>query len=124
MNINYLALKALKRYGTAVLTLESVKLELEKSDRKISPKTTKKGKKYTENITQRSMKILSDYNIQKKRSLELYHKLRNNIQNSVLTTYHETGFLWEHYEDLKGRGTRGHPFSGWTSLILNIMAEI
>jgi Glycosyl hydrolase family 63 C-terminal domain len=124
VNINYLTLKALKRYGTAVLTLETVKLELEKSDRNMPSKTTKKGKKHTENIIKRSTKILSDYNIQKERSLELYHKLRNNIQNSVLTTYHETGFLWEHYEDLKGRGTRGHPFSGWTSLIVNIMAEI
>jgi hypothetical protein len=101
-----------------------VKLELEKSDRIMPSKTTKKGKKCTENIIKRSTKILSDYNIQKERSLELYHKLRNNIQNSVLTTYHETGFLWEHYEDLNGRGTRGHPFSGWTSLIVNIMAEI
>ena len=75
-------------------------------------------------IIQQSEKIYHNCNIQKNRSLLLYHNLRENIQNSILSSYNNTGFFWEHYEDVLGSGTRGHPFSGWTSLILNIMAEI
>jgi mannosyl-oligosaccharide glucosidase len=54
----------------------------------------------------------------------VYNRLRANVQNNVLSNYHQTGYFWEHYDDVDGRGTRGHPFSGWTTLVLNIMAEI
>ena len=30
----------------------------------------------------------------------------------------------EHYDDLTGKGTRGHPFNGWSALIFNIRHEI
>ncbi len=41
----------------------------------------------------------------------------------VLGEWARTGSLWEHYDDRTGRGLRSHPFTGWTALILNIMAE-
>ena len=41
----------------------------------------------------------------------------------VLGEWERSGFLWEHYDDKSGRGLRSHPFTGWTSLILNVMAE-
>jgi mannosyl-oligosaccharide glucosidase len=50
-------------------------------------------------------------------------KLRNNVQNTILKSYHKTNYFWEQYKDINGEGMRGHPFSGWTALIINIMAE-
>ena len=53
----------------------------------------------------------------------LYQKLRTAITQNVLKEYHRTGFFWEHYEDKSGVGSRGHPFTGWTALVVAIMAE-
>ena len=119
-NINYLALKALKHYGTRTISRINIIAELKKSSKKLG-----NSEKLNEvEMIQQSEKIYHNCNIQKNRSLLLYHNLRENIQNSILSSYNNTGFFWEHYEDVLGSGTRGHPFSGWTSLILNIMAEI
>ncbi|CAM9925479.1 unnamed protein product [Choristocarpus tenellus] len=52
-----------------------------------------------------------------------YSDLRANIVQTVLGEYHRTGFLWEQYDDRSGQGHRSHPFTGWTALIVNIMAE-
>ncbi len=52
-----------------------------------------------------------------------YSTLRKNVQENILTNVHSTGFMWEQYDDATGKGIRGHPFSGWTSLLTNIMAE-
>jgi mannosyl-oligosaccharide glucosidase len=41
----------------------------------------------------------------------------------VLGQYASTGHFWEQYEDTTGAGMRGHPFTGWTALVVNIMAE-
>jgi mannosyl-oligosaccharide glucosidase len=54
---------------------------------------------------------------------DVYTRLRTNIMTTVLTSMKKTGYFWEHYDDSTGEGTRGHPFTGWTSLIVNIMAE-
>lgn len=56
----------------------------------------------------------------KKNHLNLFLSFGRN----VVRNYYETGFLWEHYDQAnkgKGKGTR--PFTGWTSLVLLIMAE-
>ena len=53
----------------------------------------------------------------------LYNKLRVNVQRTVLGEYSRTGYFWEQYDDLTGAGIRGHPFTGWTALVVNIMAE-
>ena len=55
--------------------------------------------------------------------LELYHQLRLNLISNVYREYQRTGFLWEQYADDTGYGQRCHPFTGWTSLIVLIMAE-
>ena len=63
---------------------------------------------------------------------------------TVLTEYEKSGYFWEIYDDSSGNGMRGHPFSGlmqlsnmecklfnvsihflgWTTLFVNIMAEL
>lgn len=55
---------------------------------------------------------------------ELYLKLRFNLLKTILTSVNETGFFWEQYDDMNGLGIRGHPFTGWTTLVVNIIAEI
>jgi mannosyl-oligosaccharide glucosidase len=53
----------------------------------------------------------------------LYNKLKTAVQRTILGEYVRTGYFWEQYDDLSGRGMRGHPFTGWTALVVNIMAE-
>jgi mannosyl-oligosaccharide glucosidase len=49
--------------------------------------------------------------------------LRANVIRTISSEYERTGYFWEQYNDVTGNGMRGHPFTGWTSLLLNIMAE-
>jgi mannosyl-oligosaccharide glucosidase len=41
----------------------------------------------------------------------------------MVRNYHQTGFLWEQYDQVKGNGKGAHPFTGWTSVVALIMAE-
>lgn len=66
---------------------------------------------------------LSNGGLYTTRILKLYNLLRNNIIQTVIGQYIKTGYFWEQYDDITGEGIRGHPFTGWTSLIVNIMAE-
>ncbi|KAB5537750.1 hypothetical protein DKX38_015283 [Salix brachista] len=42
---------------------------------------------------------------------------------NVVRNYHQTGFLWEQYDQKNGKGKGARLFTGWTSLVLLIMAE-
>ncbi|XP_058103291.1 mannosyl-oligosaccharide glucosidase GCS1 [Magnolia sinica] len=54
----------------------------------------------------------------------IYKELRKNIIGNVVHNYFQTGYLWEQYEEKnKGKGKGGRPFTGWTSLVLLMMAE-
>lgn len=53
----------------------------------------------------------------------LYQELRTNIINNVFRQYVDTGYIWEQYNDNTGRGQGSHPFTGWSSLTLLMMAE-
>lgn len=55
---------------------------------------------------------------------ELYQKLRERIITNVYKEYDRTGYVWEQYGPSDGRGRRSHPFTGWTSLVLLMMAEL
>lgn len=46
------------------------------------------------------------------------------VLENVMKEYALTGFFWEHYDDQTGKGTRGHPFTGWTTLVVNILYEL
>jgi mannosyl-oligosaccharide glucosidase len=60
----------------------------------------------------------------RERCAVLHAQLRANILKNVANEYRATGYFWEQYDDQTGRGIRGHPFTGWTSLFVNIMYEM
>eukprot|EP00850_Spirogloea_muscicola_P001702 SM000006S19467 [mRNA] locus=s6:933173:940366:+ [translate_table: standard] len=54
----------------------------------------------------------------------LYTELRQNVMRHILDEYRATGYLWEQYDNANsGKGKGSHPFTGWTSLLVLIMAE-
>ncbi|XP_063781783.1 mannosyl-oligosaccharide glucosidase [Pseudophryne corroboree] len=57
------------------------------------------------------------------RATGLYRELRVNLIANLYRQYEKTGFLWEQYNDETGRGQGCHPFTGWSSLVVLIMAE-
>ncbi|KZV39984.1 hypothetical protein F511_15646 [Dorcoceras hygrometricum] len=59
----------------------------------------------------------------KDRTKVIYSDLRNNLIRNVIRNYNETGYLWEQYDPKKGKGKGARPFTGWTALIVLIMAE-
>uniref|UniRef100_A0A5S6QN71 Mannosyl-oligosaccharide glucosidase n=1 Tax=Trichuris muris TaxID=70415 RepID=A0A5S6QN71_TRIMR len=60
----------------------------------------------------------------RQKAFEIYSDLRNAVVSNVVRQYVRTGFLWEHYNDETGEGEGSHPFTGWTSLVLLMMAEL
>jgi mannosyl-oligosaccharide glucosidase len=54
---------------------------------------------------------------------KIYKELRENLINNVYKEYVNTGFVWEQYSAIDGKGSRSHPFTGWTSLVLLMMSE-
>lgn len=56
------------------------------------------------------------------RATQIYTQLRNNIVKTVFESWHDTGFAWEQYNPDTGRGQRTQHFTGWTALVVRIMA--
>lgn len=57
-------------------------------------------------------------------ALQIYTQLRESLIRNVADSYYESGYLWEQYDNAaEGKGKGAHPFTGWTSLILLVMAE-
>ncbi|KAJ3089596.1 Processing alpha glucosidase I [Quaeritorhiza haematococci] len=54
----------------------------------------------------------------------IYKELRQNIIDNVYKQYRATGYVWEQYSAIDGKGKRSHPFTGWTALVTLIMAEM
>lgn len=55
---------------------------------------------------------------------EIYEKLRNNVVNNTFQQYNKTGYVFEQYNPTDGHGQRGYPFTGWSSTVALMMAEI
>jgi len=55
---------------------------------------------------------------------KLYQELRKNLINNIQQNYNKTGYLWEQYSSKDGKGRKSHPFTGWTSLVLLLLAEV
>lgn len=58
----------------------------------------------------------------KRKTREIYSELRLNLGNTVFESWKETGFAWEQYNPETGKGQRTQHFTGWTSLIVNILS--
>jgi mannosyl-oligosaccharide glucosidase len=56
------------------------------------------------------------------RARDTYMQLRRNIVRTVFNSYRETGFTWEQYDPVGGQGQRIQHFTGWTVLVVKIMA--
>lgn len=54
---------------------------------------------------------------------QIYQELRTNVVDTVETEFRRTGIIWEQYDPVTGHGQRTKGFTGWTSMIVNIMAE-
>ncbi|KAJ8759076.1 hypothetical protein K2173_003314 [Erythroxylum novogranatense] len=59
----------------------------------------------------------------KDRAKVIYTDLRSNLIRNVVNNYYQTGYMWEQYEQKKGRGKGARVFTGWTALVLLIMSE-
>lgn len=66
----------------------------------------------------------ADFPVCRKEAGRIYSELRANLLRTLLGGYHSTGYFWEQYDDRSGRGLRSHPFTGWTALVVLIMAEV
>lgn len=53
----------------------------------------------------------------------IHAKLRRNIISNVVGEYYKTGYIWEQYDDSTGQGKGCRPFTGWSALVVLIMAE-
>ncbi|PCD41728.1 hypothetical protein AU210_004272 [Fusarium oxysporum f. sp. radicis-cucumerinum] len=53
---------------------------------------------------------------------DLFTRLRKNLVDTVYKSWEETGFAWEQYNPDTGAGQRTQHFTGWTSLVVKIMA--
>ena len=58
------------------------------------------------------------------RSLRIHDELRINVIKNVYKQWRRSGFIWENYSPKNGKGKGCFPFSGWSSLIVRIMAEM
>lgn len=54
---------------------------------------------------------------------EIYVELRTNVIQTVQQEFNRTGYVWEQYSDKTGKGSGCHPFNGWSSLVVLMMAE-
>jgi mannosyl-oligosaccharide glucosidase len=54
----------------------------------------------------------------------LYRALRKGLVDNLYGQYKRTGYLWEQYAAKDGAGLRSHPFTGWSSLVVLLMAEL
>jgi mannosyl-oligosaccharide glucosidase len=57
-----------------------------------------------------------------RRCKEIYNELRDNVIRTTYSSWKDTGFAWEQYNDKTGAGQRTQGFTGWTALVVKIMA--
>ena len=53
---------------------------------------------------------------------EMYSQLRKNLVENVFREWKKTGFAWEQYNPDTGKGQRTQHFTGWTSMVVNMMS--
>nr|XP_009779159.1 PREDICTED: mannosyl-oligosaccharide glucosidase GCS1-like isoform X2 [Nicotiana sylvestris] len=59
----------------------------------------------------------------RERAKTIYTDLRSNLIRNIVGNYQRTGYLWEQYDQKRGKGKGARLFTGWTATVLLIMAE-
>lgn len=59
----------------------------------------------------------------REKASEVYAELRANVVENMFNQYRASGYIWEQYDDVTGKGKGSHPFTGWSALVVSIMAE-
>jgi mannosyl-oligosaccharide glucosidase len=52
-----------------------------------------------------------------------YMELRARLMKNMWRQWNATNFVYEQYDSTTGKGLKAHPFTGWSALIVNIIAE-
>ena len=80
------------------------------------------------NINYLTLKSLKHYSVvegpYKEKAEKIYGELRKAVVDNILKNYENSGYIWEQYNDMTGQGQGSHPFTGWSGLVVLIMAEI
>ena len=53
----------------------------------------------------------------------MYDGLRANVVDNIYHQYQTKGYLFENYNSTDGEGRGSHPFTGWTALVVSVLAE-
>jgi len=109
ININYMALVALQHY--AQLTSPHLSSPLRRLQTPLAHMVSPELARADPNATLHQA-ITS-----------LYDDLRHDLLANLQLEWQRTGYIWEHYNDDDGLGDGAHPFTGWSTLTLLIMAE-
>jgi mannosyl-oligosaccharide glucosidase len=75
------------------------------------------------NLNYLTLRGLKKYYSDNEKAMYAYSYLRSSLIKTIFTNWKNTGLFYEQYSDIDGKGLRVRPFNGWTSLILNILAE-
>lgn len=79
------------------------------------------------NINYLALKALHHYGTQpgpyNENAKRIYLELRHNVVKNIFSQYKRSGYIWEQYNDKTGEGSGCKPFTGWSSLVVLIMAE-
>ncbi|CCF58947.1 hypothetical protein KAFR_0F03510 [Kazachstania africana CBS 2517] len=62
-------------------------------------------------------------NLEQSQAGLLYTKLKKNLINNVYNVWKNQGSVYENYSPIDGRGTGSSQFTGWTSLIVNLLGH-
>lgn len=79
------------------------------------------------NINYLTLKALYHYGSQpgpySAEAKKIYLELRSNVVSNIINQYRRSGYIWEQYNDQTGEGSGCRPFTGWSALVVLIMAE-
>ena len=73
-------------------------------------------------VLQQLLPLASQMGAHHQLAREMYVDLRQNLVETVFESWKKTGIVWEQYNPETGDGQRTQQFTGWTALIVRIMA--
>ena len=73
-------------------------------------------------VLERLLELAKTPGPRQKKARDTYAALRTNLVNTVYESWQATGFAWEQYDPSTGAGQRTQYFTGWTALMVRVMA--